>query len=216
MLTEKDKASRYIKIVKFSNISGVILAGGANSRFDGKTKANLLIEGRTIISGIIGILSRVFSEIIIVTNTPDEFRDYSDYMIISDLYKKVGPLGGIHAALKSTECEAVFVVAGDMPLLNKEMIISQTEYFLKNKCDALIPAINLNIEPLHAIYSKTILKRLEDYLSVDSSYAVREFFKKIETRYMDLIDSEDTKTAFTNINSPSDFINFKSVKNKNI
>jgi molybdopterin-guanine dinucleotide biosynthesis protein A len=216
MVVTKNKPSRYKRKVKFNNISGVILAGGTNSRFDGKTKANLIIEGRTIISGITEILSLIFSEIIIVTNTPDEFSEHTRYKIVSDRFKNAGPLGGIHAALMASSCNAVFVVAGDMPLLNKQLIISQTEDFIRNTCDALIPAINHNIEPLHAIYSITILNRLEEYLSGNSNSAVREFFNKIDTKYLELKDSEDTKNAFTNINTPSDFINFKSSKTRNI
>lgn len=199
-----------------SNISGVILAGGSNTRFDGITKANLLIDGRPIISGITEILNQIFPEIIIVTNTPEEFSEYSGYKIVGDLFKKVGPLGGIHAALKASSCDAVFVVAGDMPFLNKNLIIRQADYFLNHNCDALIPAVDQNIEPLHAIYNLTILNKLEEYLSGGSIQAVREFINKIDTRYLEFENSGETMIAFTNINTPSDFINFKSSKNRNI
>jgi len=212
MLTEKHKRSRYIKIVKFNSISGVILAGGANTRFDGRTKANLVLDGRTIISGITEILDQIFPEIIIVTNSPEEFVEYSGHKITGDFFKKVGPLGGIHAAMKSSSFDAVFIFAGDMPSLNKSLIIRQADYFLNNNCDALIPSVNKKIEPLHAIYSVSVLKKLEDYLSGNSGYAVREFLTRIETRYLEFGDSEETKIAFTNINTPSDFINFKTPK----
>jgi len=202
--------------VRFNNISGVILAGGANSRFDGRTKANLAIEGRTIISGISEVLGQIFSEIIIVTNTPGEFSEYSDYKIVGDYFKKVGPLGGIHAALKASSHSAVFIVAGDMPSLNTKLIVWQTNFFLKNICDALIPSLDQNIEPLHALYNIAILEKLEEYLSGDSSYAVREFFTRIDTRYFEFENAAEAKIAFTNINTPSDFINFKSSKNRNI
>jgi len=198
--------------VKFNNISGVILAGGSNTRFDGRTKANLVLEGKTIISGITDILNQIFPEVIIVTNSPEEFSEHSGHKIIGDYFKKVGPLGGIHAAMKSSSFNAVFVFAGDMPSLNKSLIIRQADYFLNNNCDALIPSLNQNIEPLHAIYSVSVLRKLEDYLSGDSGYAVREFLTGIDTRYLELGDSEETKIAFTNINTPSDFINFKTPK----
>ena len=58
-----------------NNISGVILAGGANKRFNGIIKAKIIIDGNTIISRIIEIFSEIFDEIIIVTNTPEEFKD---------------------------------------------------------------------------------------------------------------------------------------------
>ena len=189
-----------------SNISGVILAGGTNTRFDGRIKANLIIDGRTIISRITDILNQVFSEIIIVTNTPEEFGEYSRYKIVSDQFRMVGPLGGIHAAMITSTGEALFVVAGDMPLIEKSMIIRQIEYFQNNKCDILVPVVNQNIEPLHAIYNISILKRLEGYLSGDYEYAVRDFFKIVDVNYMQFSDSEKIKNAFTNINSPNDIL----------
>lgn len=190
----------------FSNISGVILAGGTNTRFDGRIKANLIIDGRTIISRITDIFSQLFSEIIIVTNTPEEFGEYNRYKIVSDQFMMAGPLGGIHAAMLSSTSEAVFVVAGDMPMLEKNLIISQVEYFQNNKCDVLIPSVNQNIEPLHAIYNMSVQKRLEEYLNGDFGYAVRDFFISVDVNYMQLENSERIKNAFTNINSPSDIL----------
>ena len=84
-----------------NRISGVILAGGSNKRFGGITKANVVIDGETIISRIISTISNLFDEIIIVTNKPKEFQEFIQYKIVEDQYLKAGPLGGIHAALKA-------------------------------------------------------------------------------------------------------------------
>jgi molybdopterin-guanine dinucleotide biosynthesis protein A len=81
------------------SISGIILAGGANRRFNGMTKSNIIIDGKTIISRITDTIRDIFDEIIIVTNTPEEFKEYNKYKIVSDQFLKVGPIGGIHAAL---------------------------------------------------------------------------------------------------------------------
>ena len=58
-----------------NRISGVILAGGDNKRFGGILKSNTIIGGETIISRITGTVRDLFNEIIIVTNTPAEFRE---------------------------------------------------------------------------------------------------------------------------------------------
>ncbi|MEI8226130.1 MAG: molybdenum cofactor guanylyltransferase [Bacteroidota bacterium] len=186
------------------NISGVILAGGANKRFDGMTKANIVIDGKTIISRIIDTIKDIFDEIIIVTNTPEEFKEYINYKIVSDQILKAGPLGGIHAAIKTSSKEALFVFAGDMPLLDKKVIIRQIEFYNSHKCDILIPRINTYIEPLHAIYNISIIETLEDYLTGDHDYAVRKFYKRQNVRYMQLKGFEEISNAFVNINSPAD------------
>lgn len=186
------------------NISGVILAGGANKRFDGMTKANIVIDGKTIMSRIIDTIKDIFDEIIIVTNTPEEFKEYINYKIVSDQILKAGPLGGIHAALKTSSKEALFVFAGDMPLLDKKVIIRQIEFYNSHKCDILIPRINTYIEPLHAIYNISIIETLEDYMTGNHGYAVREFYKRQNGRYMQLEGSEEISNVFININSPAD------------
>jgi len=187
-----------------NSISAVILAGGNNKRFNGITKSNIVINGKTIISRVIDTIKDIFEEIIIVTNTPEEFKEYGKFKIVGDQFLKVGPLGGIHAAFKASSKEALFVFAGDMPLLDSKIIIRQIDSYNRNICDILIPRINQYIEPLHAIYNISIIKTLEEYLAGDHDYAVREFFNMVNVRYMQLEESEETKNAFTNINSPSD------------
>jgi molybdopterin-guanine dinucleotide biosynthesis protein A len=186
------------------NISGVILAGGENKRFNGMLKANLIVGGRTIISRTSDTLREIFREIIIVTNTPGKFDEYSDFRIVADIIKNKGPLGGIHAALKATSGEAVFVFAGDMPLIDKEIIISLIDSFATRHCDILIPGIGDYIEPLHSIYSKSIIPELEDFLKANKKSAVRDFTEQVNTFYMELENSEKTRRAFTNINYPED------------
>ena len=187
-----------------SNISGVILAGGASKRFNGIIKTRILIDGKTIISRIIDTIGEIFDEITIVTNAPEEFSEFSNYKTISDQFLNKGPLAGIHSALKVSEKEALFVFAGDMPLLDKEFIIKQIDYYNINKCEVLIPQINKYIEPLHGIYKKTIIRVLEEYIIVNHDYAVREFLKNVNVCYLQLEESEKTRSAFININSPYD------------
>jgi molybdopterin-guanine dinucleotide biosynthesis protein A len=187
-----------------NNISGVILAGGANKRFNGITKAKIVIDGKTIISRIIETIGDIFDDIIIVTNTPDEFKEFNSCKIIRDHFMNKGPLGGIHSAMKISAREALFVVAGDMPLLDRSIIIKQLDYYNNNKCDILIPLIGNFIEPLHGIYKNTMIGLLEDYLTADNNYALREFFKKADVHYLQIEESEKNKKAFTNINSPDD------------
>jgi molybdopterin-guanine dinucleotide biosynthesis protein A len=191
------------------NITGVILAGGASSRFNGIVKSKIIIEGKPIISRIIGIIGDIFEEIIIVTNTPGEFEEYDRFKIIRDRILNKGPLGGIHAALKESGSDALFVFAGDMPLLEKEIILRQIAHFNINSCDVLIPRVNNFNEPLHAIYRKSILPMLEEYLAKNNTYALTEFCRKASTLCMQLDDSEQSRRAFTNINSPSDLEHIK-------
>ena len=191
-------------------MSGVILAGGSNKRFGGITKANVVLGGKTIISRMISTIGNIFDEIIIVTNKPEEFSEYIQYLIVEDQYLKTGPLGGIHAALKVSSEDAIFVFAGDMPFLDKGIITYQINEFNKRRHDVLIPEVDQFIEPLHAIYRKSVLNDLERFLSEGKSRAVRDFLSEVNVGYLQIPKSEKTEIAFANINSPSDLtkINF--------
>ena len=187
-----------------NNISAVILAGGANKRLGGITKANVIIEGLSIISRILSVIEDLFPEIIIVTNKPEEFRKFGQCKIVADQYLKAGPLGGIHAAMNSSFEDAIFVFAGDMPFLDKKIISDQISEFKNGKEDALIPKLCQFIEPLHAIYRKSIMNELEKFLNDRKSRAVRDFLGYVNVGYLEIPDTEQNKKAFTNINSPSD------------
>lgn len=186
------------------NISGVILSGGENKRFGGITKSNIVIGGKPIISRMLEVMSGIFDEIIIVTNTPEKFREYDSCKIVGDQFLKAGPLGGLHAAMKTSSKEAVFAFAGDMPLLEKDLISRMTNTFIESKYEALIPIVNDYSEPLHSVYSNSVVVSLEEFLKETKEFAVRDFFKKIDVHYYKMDPADEAIRSFTNINSPSD------------
>jgi molybdopterin-guanine dinucleotide biosynthesis protein A len=91
-----------------------------------------------------------------------------------------------------------------MPLLNPVFIEDQIKFFEENSCDILVPERVKSIEPLHSIYKRSVLNRLDDYLSGNNDYAVREFFRIVDTRYMELEDTDIIRNIFSNVNQPSD------------
>ena len=142
-------------------ISAAILAGGAATRFDGRVKSKIVIDGETIISRMVSVIRDIFDELIIVTNNPEEFSDFNFCSIVRDEIPGAGPLGGIHAAMKASSNDAVFVFAGDMPHLDREIIIKLVDTYEKYDCNALIPVIEENIEPLHSIYRISLAENLD-------------------------------------------------------
>jgi molybdopterin-guanine dinucleotide biosynthesis protein A len=193
-----------MQIEKNVNISGVILAGGENKRFGGVNKSNFVIDGSSIITRIINTISELFEEIIIVTNTPNDFSEFSNYKIAGDTFPKIGPLGGIHSAIKASSKDSVFIFAGDMPFLDKRIIMSQIHFSSSSPAEAIVPRVNGFDEPLHAIYRNTVFYKLDEYLQKKSKSGVIDFLKSLNVSYLDLPASAETKRAFTNINTPSE------------
>jgi len=200
---------------KVANIACAVLTGGKNTRMSGRNKAYLLIDGIPIIQRTIDLLKGIFKDIILVTNSPDDYRQYEGgCLIVTDIIRDVGPLGGIHAALSGVSQDAVFFVACDMPFLHNGIIRRQIEYFQRVRCDAVIPKIGDSIEPLHGIYSTALIDKIERYVNESSDYPVRGFLDTIDTAYFELPDEEDSRRVFSNINTAQDWERIKQNESK--
>jgi molybdopterin-guanine dinucleotide biosynthesis protein A len=186
------------------DIGAVILAGGTNSRF-GVNKAFLEIDGRPIIERTLDILTVLFHERLIVTNSPSEYAESgSTCSIITDMVKGAGPLGGIYSALAAAESDACFIVACDMPFLAVSLIRDQCGFFNQHQYDACIPAIGSYIEPLHGIYRKVLSADMRLFLTTHPNASIREFLSKIHVGYYRPGESSKIRMAFTNINTQED------------
>lgn len=193
-------------------ISAAVLAGGKGQRMKGVDKTALVLDGETIMSRILKTTGDLFHEIIIVSNDRTEVQECHNCMIVSDIYKDKGPIGGIHSALHYSNSDAVFVFAGDMPLLSRDLILRQIAAFNSGTCDILVPRIEVSIEPLHSVYSRKIAHTLEEFILSGSGNAIRDFFLRVNTCYMDIAEGE--KEAFSNINNHADLIGIERIIRK--
>ena len=185
------------------DITGIILAGGKNSRM-GDNKAFLEIDGISLIEKTINIYRHIFNEIIVVTNDPLAYIEFADAVIVTDIYKNKGPMGGIYTGLFYAKYSYAFVAACDMPFLNKDFIIYLIEQ--NGKHDVIVPELPEGFQSLHAIYSRKCLSHLKRMIEADK-LKISEFYKEIRLLS---IKEEKIKTfnkdgrLFFNINTPKD------------
>jgi molybdopterin-guanine dinucleotide biosynthesis protein A len=184
------------------NMTAVILAGGKNSRMK-REKAFLKINRILLLEHTINVLKPLFKEIIIITAKNEIKERFSNYKIVQDEFCGCGPLAGIHVSLKNAIFNEVMVFACDMPNLSPILINSEINEFHKfaGKFQALVPKHFEGIEPLHAIYSKSVLKNIEENL-LAGIYSVRSFYEKINIKYWEVEDK--FVCNFINVNCPED------------
>lgn len=187
-----------------ANIGAAILAGGNSTRYQGANKALLKISNETILERNIATLKPLFKEIHIISNRSEEFSQYN-IPLFNDVYKDIGPLGGIFTALHYTHCDAVFIFSCDMPFLSSQLIHDIKCHFSENKFDVVIPQLLDKIEPLHAIYSKSTLPILEGHIKGTNNYKIRLFFNKVNTFYLPIENTEINKKGLANVNTPEDY-----------
>jgi molybdopterin-guanine dinucleotide biosynthesis protein A len=184
-------------------MTGIILAGGKNSRM-GTKKALLTIDGVRLIDKIFNVYQEIFPEIIIVTNDPLAYTDFFAATVVTDIYKEKGALGGIYTGLFFASYDYSFVAACDMPFLNKDFIIYLTEQV--DKYDIVVPQLSDGFQPLHAIYSRNCLTAIKKLLTADK-LKITGFYK--EMRLLSISEekikpfNKDGK-LFLNINTPVD------------
>jgi molybdopterin-guanine dinucleotide biosynthesis protein A len=191
------------KNIRCADITAVILAGGQSSRM-GSNKALLPMRGGLFIETIHRQLSSLFSEVLLVTNSPGQYAFLGSRMV-ADLFPGAGPLAGLHSALVHCHTPYIFVVACDMPYLNGSLINA-----LAARChqgEVVIPETGQGLEPLHAVYSRSCLPAVEKAVQSGRRRLV-SFFPEVQVTVIpvDTIRYLDPDFAsFQNVNTPEDY-----------
>ena len=195
--------SRRKSVTPTAGVTGVILAGGKSSRM-GSNKALLPYRGGRFIEAIHRQLSVLFDEVLVVTNTPEQYA-FLGCRMVSDLYPGMGALAGLHAGLAHSRTPHIFAVACDMPHLNDTLI--RTLVARRHQAEVVIPEGEKGLEPLHAVYSRSCLPAMEMALRTDQKRIV-SFFDQAEVRLVPrgkIAALDPDYTSFRNINTPEDY-----------
>jgi len=189
-------------------ITGIILAGGKNSRM-GSNKAFLEIDGTRLIDHILSLYREIFSETIIVTNDPLIYAEFCDTVVVTDIYKGKGSLGGIYTGLFYASNDYSFIAACDMPSLNKDFI--RFMIGLIDHQDIIVPELREGFQALHAIYSRRCLPAIKKMILSDK-LKIAGLFK--DMRSLRIADEKiqpfnTDGRLFQNINTPDDLKAFQ-------
>ncbi|MCF6466087.1 molybdenum cofactor guanylyltransferase [Clostridium sp. Cult2] len=193
--------------------TAVILAGGKSTRM-GFDKQFLRINERRLIDNLRRKLSKLFDEIIVVTNKSEYYLGFTD-KITKDIIVGKGPLSGIHAGLSVASSQYVYFVACDMPNINLDYI----EYMkgeLKNlEVKACITKYGEWIEPFNAFYSKDMIKDIEEHL-LSNKKSVNSLLYKLTVYYIEEERAREFSSnwdMFLNLNTKDELNDFLKAQN---
>jgi len=182
--------------------TGVILAGGLNSRFNGKNKAFIQIGGKKIIDRLYETFSDLFEHIIIVTNSPLQYLVW-EADIVTDIFPCRSSLTGIHSGLFYTTTPYAVFTACDYPFLKKELVQAIMGHIEEN-IDIVVPQTSSGLEPLCAVYSRNCLKAAENQL-IRKKFKISLFYDKVRVKQIpqQVLQKTDAQLiSFFNINTP--------------
>jgi len=187
-------------------MSAVILAGGKSSRM-GQNKMFLPLGGKPVILHLLEVVKQVFAECIVVTDEPALYQNYA-VKVVQDIIvcREKNSLTGIHAGLFTAQYPFAFMLAGDMPFVQPQVLSYLCTY--ADDCDVVVPKEGRFYQPLCAIYHKNCLPLIEKQLR-DGIFRIDRFFPQVRLCEVDIIELKhfDPKGyTFFNINTPEDYV----------
>ncbi|MEA1946820.1 MAG: molybdenum cofactor guanylyltransferase [Thermodesulfobacteriota bacterium] len=188
------------------SVTGVILAGGQNTRFSGTNKALIRVGDKCILDRIYDVFSDLFEEIILVTNDPVQYLEW-DLNIVTDLFPIRSSLTGIHTGLFYMTTPYAFFAACDIPFLEKGLVETILNH-IEPGVDIVIPETSKGLEPLCSVYSKHCLKPIEQQL-VKQELKIRQVFQKVRVKKLPeniLRENDPDLVSFYNINTHDDLV----------
>lgn len=171
----------------------------------GRDKALLPVDsgGLVLIEHIGAQLKPHFEQILISAAAAGSYGDLG-FEVVPDRWEDKGPLAGIVSALPRCTHELAFIVACDTPEIRIELI--ERLYETIGDGDAAVPrSPDGRIEPLYAVYRKSVVARLEEALA-DGCLKLTEALARIDTRYEPISEHE----VPTNLNTRSEYEEFLS------
>ena len=194
---------RGMKKVPASDVTAFILAGGKSSRM-GRDKAFVNFEGRTLLARALDLAGSVSSNVRIV-GSHEKFAPFGS--VVEDIFRDCGPLGGIHAALRSSATELNVLLAVDTPFVSREFL----EYLIGKaraapEAAVVVPRCDGGLQPLCAVYREEFAAAAENALNAGRN-RIDLLFDMVPTR---MIEEEELEAAdfprdiFRNLNAPQD------------
>jgi molybdenum cofactor guanylyltransferase len=185
------------------DLTAFILAGGRSTRM-GTDKAFVEYSGRTLLKRALDLARSAASDVRIV-GSKEKFAAFAP--VVEDVIRDCGPLGGIHAALRTSPSELNLVLAVDVPFVSPAFL----QYLIKQARDApeasvAVPHGDEGWQPLCAIYRREFADVAELALRAGRNKITR-LFDQVHTRVIDLGELEDagfSPSIFRNLNTPEE------------
>lgn len=200
--------------------TGVILAGGAASRFGGLPKGLERVAGRRIVDRVASALREVTDDLLVIANAPEATSWLPGVRVATDVRTGLGALGGLHAALSHAQSD-ILLVAWDMPFVSAALLGEMRRIgdggldarvepvaFIESP-DVVIPESDgsrRGVEPLCAWYSLRCLPAIERTLDA-GDLRVIGFHEQVRVQRLPLArveDFGDPARLFSNVNTPLD------------
>jgi len=185
------------------NLTTFILAGGKSTRM-GTDKAFVKYDGHTLLARVLDLAHSITPRVFIVGNR-EKFAPFAP--VVEDIFRDCGPLGGIHAALKTSSMELNLMLAVDTPFISSaflQYLITQAQG--APEATVVVPRSGGRRQPLCAIYRREFADVAETALHAGQN-RIDRLFDVVRTRVLEqeeLATAGFSPTLFRNLNTPEE------------
>lgn len=195
-------------------MNAFVLAGGLSTRM-GRDKALLELDGRPLIERALATLRALGFSPRIIGARPDLARFAP---VIADNFSRMGPLGGIEAALTASDAEQNLFLAVDLPSLPADFLLWMMDRANCTDALATVPRLRGLPQPLCAVYSRAMLPHVKAAFAEGDAKVIRAVERAATAvgLRVDAFDVESVAAAqswsrpipphrwFQNLNTPAD------------
>jgi len=184
-----------------AGVAAFILAGGKSARM-GSDKAFVMLDGRTLLERALELAPSVTKDVRVVGGA-EKFAAFAP--VVEDVFRECGPLGGIHAALRTSAAELNLMLAVDVPFVPAELLRYLVARARGSDAIATVPRAG-GWQPLCAVYRREFGDVAEKALRA-GRYRINALFAEIRVQ---AIEEEELALAgfsagmFRNLNTPEE------------
>lgn len=171
---------------KNMKVAGVVIMGGLNTRMNYNKKAFLVYKEKTFFEYITSALENLEKIYLSVENIKNYENLDLKYEMIEDIYKEIGPLGGLHSVITKGACDAYLILPSDTPFVTKELVKELLDLFYATNKNVVLRE-NGKLHPLIAVYKKECIEIINKNIK-SKDFKVLNIFKDIE---YDVLDFEN-------------------------
>ncbi|WP_168121346.1 molybdenum cofactor guanylyltransferase [Paenibacillus sp. HB172176] len=191
-------------------LRGLIIAGGLSRRM-GEDKAQLMIGGEALLTGLVRQMLPLTQSLVVAAGTSeraDVYRkllgEYAERVsFVTDQYAGKGPLAGLHAGLTALQGDGyVFVMACDMPKVSRSLLAR-----LIDACGDGEDAIHVEGQPFHGLYRTSAARHAREALQADQ-LRFMSFLERIRTMELHALSAEE-ESELVNLNTQDDYNRYR-------
>jgi len=184
-----------------SDLTAFVLAGGKSVRM-GTDKAFLKLGSRTLLECSLQ-LARSVTDGVVIVGSRQAFSGYAP--VVEDVFPDRGPLGGIHAALRSSETDLNLMLSVDTPFMTEAFLRFLVAQVAPDAVVA-VPRVENRWQPLCAIYRRSFADLAEQSLT-EGKNKIDALFDRVNVNALDEKSWQPlgfTSDIFRNLNTPEE------------